>query len=232
MGYELQDILKDPTWLFDLCLPVYRFDFRGNPRDLSSWELTAGFEQPRFYDLADKRPFADAMLGWNADGLFLQFDVREKSRLKSPGMIHYTLEFFIDTRHGPGVHRATAYCHRFVFICSTMPGGVPASDTMRRIHGELTYIQRAKESPPDVHPENLFAGIVALAGGGYSFRVFLSKDVLNGYDPEEISELGIQYGLNDTSRGFQTMARSSTGGKTDDPSLWCRGKLMGPPSVA
>lgn len=229
MASSSQQILNDPTWLFELSMPVYRFDNSGDPKKLGGWELTSGFEQPRFFDLCDEVPIADAMLGWSLDGIFLQLDVRGKSPIRAARHA-VAIEFFVDTRRSPGVHRATEYCHRFVFLEELVNSRVPEGRIMR-MHGELTDIPRAKDTPPDVHPNDLYASITALDRDGYSLRAFLSKDVLNGFDPDEFPDLGLHYRLHDSVRGDQLLSRSSSGFKPDDPSIWCRGKLSGPPAI-
>ena len=59
------------------------------------------------------------------------------------------LRLWIDTRDTHNIHRASRFCHQFIF----MPTG--AGRNLADPYGELYFINRARENPKTVRPEAL-----------------------------------------------------------------------------
>ncbi|MFY8200860.1 MAG: hypothetical protein ACOVLE_09340 [Pirellula staleyi] len=222
---KLRELLGDPSWLFDLGFPIQPIV---EPRsvtkpELLEWALEDQYRVPPLSSLSGEPRFADVSLAWSDAGLFIHATVQTKSAKVSNALnqaLFFT--FYLDTRWSPGVHRATTYCHRFEFFLNR-----PASTQLVRGHGELANIQRARDFPAAIHPKNIAVGTLKREFG-YEIKAFLNADALTGFEPREFQELGIFYVINDVLLGSQCMARTRQSPFFEDPSLWCRGKLIQP----
>ena len=122
--------------------------------------------------------------------------------------------FLLDTRDVRDVHRATKYCHRFVFLPtdSTTRGGGHPSAAWLPIHRA-----KAHPNPVDVTRFRLAASVKK---EGFAFSAFLPADTLTGYDPKEHSRLGFWFSLFDAELGRFNLQNPSSFPVEEDPSLW------------
>ena len=222
---KLSELLGDPSWLFDIGFPIkFVNDSKSFAKpDRLEWELDDSFRIPPFSSLADEKRFAEFSIGWNDNGLFLHGSIRRpESDSLSRGNRTIHMSLYIDTRWSPGVHRGTTYCHRFDFICEPTD-----SSEILKGHGELGAMQRARANPEAVHPKDISVGLLARSFG-YELKAFLRADTLTGFDPREFQEIGLFYVLQSQTLGSQCMARSKNSPYFEDPSVWCRGKIIQP----
>ena len=123
------------------------------------------------------------------------------------------LQVWIDTRDTHNIHRATRFCHRFVFLPSG--GGrqyeLPVVDQL--------LIDRARENANPVRPEKLRVASVKLPTG-YKLSAFLPTMALTGFNPIDNPKLGFTYWLFDRERGEQTFSVGTEFPFPSDPSLW------------
>ena len=222
---QLNELLGDPSWLFDFGFPM--LEFRGhvsNPEDLQ-WELSEEFEIPAFSSISGGKRYAEARIAWSGRGLFFHAVLNEAANkaaiLKSVPSRMSLLSIYIDTRWSPGVHRANSFCHRFDCILNRPTSALPVS----RAHGELSPIQRARSAPADIHPKDISVATF-FNPQGYEIKAYLNGSSLTGYSPEEFQELGVFYTINDSALGNQVMARTLQSPYFEDPSVWCRTKLI------
>lgn len=222
---KLNELLGDPSWLFDLGFPIQSII---EPRSVMKperleWELGDECRVPPLSSLSSEPRFADVSLAWSDAGLFIHATIQSKgakvSNAPSQGLF---FTFYLDTRWSPGVHRATNYCHRFEFFLNR-----PPTTQLVRGHGELSTIQRARDFPTAIHPSDIAAGTLKREFG-YEIKAFLKADTLTGFEPREFQEIGVFYVINDVLLGSQCMARTRQSPFFEDPSLWCRGKLIQP----
>ena len=224
---KLIELLGDPTWLFDLGFPIQQLERRIAQPERLEWRLGDEFEIPSFRSLNGGKRFAEMSIAWSNDGLFFHSILKApggkavRSAASSVSSKSVLLSLYIDTRWSPGVHRATTYCHRFDFILKRPTSTEP----MDRGHGELNPIQRARAAPAPIHPNDISVATVGIPDG-YEIKAYLRGDTLTGYSPEEFQEVGIFYTINDSVFGNQIMARTLQSPYFEDPSVWCRGKLI------
>jgi len=228
---KLNELLGDPAWLFDFGFPISQISGRAAKPERLEWKLNGEYAIPEFGSLSGGKRFADAFVAWSEEGIFFQSRVRIPSAKGADATggtsagnaasktLHCSL--YIDTRWSPGVHRATSFCHRFDFILSRPTQSQPEL----RGHGELAPIQRARAAPADVHPTDIFVA-TSYKPDGYEIRAFLRGNSLTGYSPLEFPDIGIFYTINDTLVGTQIIARTLQSSFFEDPSVWCRAKLL------
>jgi hypothetical protein len=175
------------------------------------------YRLPSFAELEGKRSFADLRMGWNEEGLGFELSVIGKSQgiwcrdarvEDSDG-----LSVWIDTRDTHNVHRASRFCHRFVFLPA---GGGARSDQPVAV---LLPINRARELCKPVEPKALRVSSSKVEGG-YSMRCFVPAAALTGYDPNENPKLGFTYAVTDRELGWQTFSVGPEFPFAEDPSLW------------
>src|SRR5580700_7835794 len=133
-----------------------------------------------FAELDDQKNFADVRLGWNEFGLAVQVEVKGKEQVSvgdsdkpksSDG-----LSLWIDTRDARASHRASRFCHHFLFLASG--GGAEKDEPFVA----QTKINRAQQDAPMANlADVLFRG--RHTKSGYRLEAFLPVSVLSGFDP-------------------------------------------------
>ena len=180
-------------------------------------ELPASYKIPCFAELESRPMFADLRLGWNESGITVSLRVEGKTQLPwcrasrvedSDG-----LSLCLDTRDVHDVHRASRFCHRFVFL--PRGGGRASDQPMAR----LIDIHRARDNPKSVRDESLKIRAEKLANG-YRLRGMIPAEAITGFDPDEHIRLGFNYAVTDSELGWQTFAVGSEFPTLEDPSLW------------
>jgi hypothetical protein len=170
-----------------------------------------------FAQLDGLKNFADVRLGWNELGLAVQVEVRRKEQppvgdsdraRSSDG-----LSLWIDTRDARASHRASRYCHHFLFLAA----GSSADKDKPFI--TQVKINRAQQDAPQANLAEVPFRAQRLTGG-YRLEAFLPAAALYGFDPQEHSRLGIYYIVRDQELGDQFLSVNWDFPFSDDPSLW------------
>ncbi len=170
-----------------------------------------------FAELDGLKNFADVRLGWNDFGLAVQVAVRGKEqppvgdadRAKSSD----GLSLWVDTRDARASHRASRYCHHFLFRAA---GGGTDRDEPFITQAKINRAQQdapaanLAEAPFRAHPMK----------DGYRLEAFLPAAALYGFDPQEHPRLGVYYVVRDQELGDQFLAVNQDFPFSDDPSLW------------
>lgn len=170
-----------------------------------------------FAELDGQTNFADVRLGWNEFGLAVQVEVRGKKQPPAGDADRPKscdgLSLWIDTRDARASHRASRYCHHFLFLAAG--GGADREEPF------LTQakINRAQQDAPLANLADIPFRAHRLKGG-YRLEAFLPAAALYGYDPEEHSRLGVYYVVRDQELGDQFLSVNWDFPFSDDPSLW------------
>ncbi|VTS08950.1 DOMON domain-containing protein [Tuwongella immobilis] len=168
-------------------------------------------------DMDESPHFAELRIGWNAAGIGLTLDVRGKEAppVGDPDKPRASdgLSLWLDTRDARTFHRAGRYCHQFHFLPAA--GGADRDEPMAM----QTKIHRALADAPIAAPNDLPIRCIRRKTG-YRLEIFLSANVLNGFDPENNPRMGIFYAVRDLELGEQTLGISADFPFSDDPSLW------------
>lgn len=207
--------LLAPRFLFRFELPL--LECNAPWTDTGVW-LDENYRLPNLSELDDERPFADVRGAWRANGLV--FNVRVENRRQPPwcreGRLEDSdgLQVWIDTRPAGNVHRATQFCHRYVFL--PRGGGRRADEPI----ADQLLINRARENARPVRPRELRAAAQTEASG-YRLACLIPAGTLGGYDPDHHSRLGFNYAVLDRDFGLQTLTAGREVPFDEDPSLWC-----------
>lgn len=207
--------LLAPTFLFRFAAPCrYAKDMSA----ASPGPLPESHRLPCFAELDERRMFAEVRVGWNDVGLavHLKVDGKKQAPWCRDSKIEDSdgIQLWIDTRDTKTVHRAGRFCHRF----AVLPVGSGRNLDQPTIG--LLAINRARESPREIHERQLVARSKRYAGG-YELEAFFPAEALTGWDPAEHPKLGFNYAVFDRELGVQTFTigpEFST--VTEDPSLW------------
>ncbi len=180
-------------------------------------ELAADCQLPALGELEGMRPFADVRAAWSEAGL--AFSVRVEGK-KHPSWCRETrledsdsLQLWIDTRDTHNIHRASRFCHRFVFL----PGGA-GRDYDQPVADQL-LVDRARENASPVRPGQLQIA-VAKRATGYVLSAFIPAGALTGFNPVDHPRLGFTYFVFDRELGQQYFSVGSEFPFASDPSLW------------
>ncbi len=203
-----------PTFLFRFAAPCR---YRKTLWSQRGVKLPAAHTLPSFGELEGRPLFADLRAAWGETGM--AFELRVVGKRQSPWCRQTRwedsdgLQLWIDTRDTHNIHRASRFCHRFVFL--------PAGGGARQDQpvGELVPINRAKAQPKPVAAGQLQV-VSTLRSGGYELKAFLPASTLTGFDPVEHPRLGFSYAVIDRELGWQTFSVGPEFPFLEDPSLW------------
>jgi hypothetical protein len=211
--------LVDPTYLFrfELELQHHRCEWTAD-----GLELPANCRIPNLSTLAGQKRFADVRVAWDQDAIGFSVDVSGKrslpwcraSRLEDSD----AFQLWIDTRCSPGIHRATQFCHHFLF----MPTGGGAD--LHQPAGNLLPINRARQNP-NPPSKGSIQYYSKLRSGGYRLSGRLAAGAMTGFDPTQFARIGFFYAVVDRELGWQTLALSRDYPFVEDPSLWAEAAL-------
>lgn len=164
-----------------------------------------------------ERGFADVRMAWDAPGVAITLSVTGKhqpvwcreSRLEdSDGLI-----VWIDTRATHNIHRASKYCHSFIFLPSG--GGRQSAEPL----ADQMLINRARENARPVRPRELQVAS-KIKKDGYELSAFMPAVALEGFDPSNHRSLGFTYAVVDRELGLATFANGPAFPFGEDPSCW------------
>jgi hypothetical protein len=216
--------LIDPTFLFRFEIPLRHHDCSfGTTTAKPGLELPEECRLASFGALSGKRTFADVRMAWDKTGIAFTVEVSGKktaswcrdSRMEDSDGFH----LWIDTRCSPGIHRATQYCHRFLFMPS---GGGPRRDAPMT---GLIPINRARQNPKSP-PNGSIQVHVLPRHDGYRMAGRIAAAAMTGFDAAQFPRLGIYYAVIDRELGWQTFALSEEYPVVEDPSLWGEATLV------
>jgi hypothetical protein len=182
-------------------------------------------ESHRLLDLADldsgtadrEHIFADVRAAWSHEGLVFNVRVEGKSQPVwcREGRLEDSdgLQVWIDTRATLNIHRASRYCHRYVFL----PAGGGHGQT-EPVADQL-LINRARENARPIRPRELqLASKVTKTG--YVLAAFVPTIALAGFDPLQHRQIGFTYSVFDRELGMQTFATGAAFPFLEDPTCW------------
>jgi len=167
---------------------------------------------------------ADVRAAWNEQGL--AFSVRVAGKKQKPWFRANLpeesdgLQLWIDTRDVHNIHRATRFCHWFVFLPHGSGGRGPGQPL-----GETLSINRARNAPNPVSASQLKVRSEKRVDG-YLLEVFIPAEALTGFDTAEHPRLGFTYAVLDRELGEQTLGAGSPMPYQEDPSLWATLELV------
>ena len=206
--------LLPQRFLFRVAVPCLYRDPVWTPRGP---ELEEKHRLVDFGELEGRTSYAEVRAAWSHEGLVFRVQVRGKSqppwcRASRPEDSD-GLRLWIDTRDVHNVHRASHFCHAFLFL--------PAGEGSRADQAMAAWlpINRAREHPRAISPEALEVRS-SKARDGYVLSAFLPAESLTGYDPQEYPRLGFTYAVIDRELGEQTFGVGSPMPYQEDPSLW------------
>lgn len=208
-----------PRFLFRFAVPVRRNELVGATPTIS---LDQSFRLMNLAELDASTPhaepqFADVRMAWSPAGLAFQVTVDGKNQLpwcrESRLEDSDGLQVWIDTRATHNIHRASKFCHRFVFL--PRGGGskaeLPVTDQL--------LIHRARENARPVRPRELQVAS-RCTKSGYELQAFVPAVALSGFDPADHPKLGFTYAVIDRELGVQTFATGAGFPFQEDPSCW------------
>jgi hypothetical protein len=222
---ESTNALLAPRFLFRISAPVLRRDpvwksggleLEESHRLLNLSELDAG--------TADReKSFADVRAAWGHEGM--AFNVRVEGKSQPVWCREGRLEdsdgfqVWIDTRATLNIHRASRYCHRYVFLPA---GGGPGQTAPV---ADQLLINRARENARPIRPRELQVGS-KITKSGYLLAAFVPAAALAGFDPLQHRQIGFTYAVFDRELGLQTFATGAAFPFTEDPTCWAALELV------
>lgn len=217
--------LIPPRFLFRFSVPVVR---REPIWKRGGIELDASY---RLLDLAEldsgstqrERLFADVRMAWSLEGL--AFNVQVTGKKQPPWCREGRLEdsdgltVWIDTRATLDIHRASRYCHRYVFLPAGAGRGneEPVADQL--------LINRARENARPIRPRELQVAS-RITKTGYWLAGFVPAVALTGFDPQQHRVIGFTYAVLDRELGMQTFATGQPFPFDEDPTCWAALELV------
>jgi len=206
--------LIHPRFLFRLALPL--------PKREPLWtdpalELGDEHRLLPLGELDGARSFAEIRGAWSNQGLTFSVRVEGKTQplwcRESRPEDSDGWQVWIDTRATHNIHRASRFCHRFVFL----PAG--AGRGQLQPVAEQLIIPRARQNAPSVRPQ-LLQVRSQVRNDGYLLEAMLPAEALAGFDPDEHRQLGFTCAVYDRELGLQTFSAGPEYPYEEDPSVW------------
>jgi hypothetical protein len=209
-------------FLFRFSFPVRRVEQSAAQKPFLDLDKTPPL--PDLSGLDAAASFASLRAGWNDAGLGFRLEVGAKKMpvyadpndpTQSDG-----LQLWIDTRNTQSVHRASRFCHNFVFwpIPANWPKGSTKEDGGAAGSQQLA-IALAKEDAP-MGRAGLLRSVARPRRGGYQMDIWIPAECLQGYDRESNPLLGFYYAVRDAELGEQFLTVGREFPFDHDPSLW------------
>ena len=123
------------------------------------------------------------------------------------------VSILIDSRDTHNIHRASRFCHRFVFL----PQG-SGTKSLSPV-ATMVNIARSKENPKAINDSVLKIRSEKRIDG-YILRGAIPGSAITGWDPVEHVRLGFNYVLSDRELGCQIYSGDLEMPVISDPSLW------------
>jgi len=180
-------------------------------------ELPVECRLPALGELESQPSIGDVRAAWSEAGLAFSARVEGKrhpswcreSKLEDSD----ALQLWIDTRDTHNIHRASRFCHRFIFL----PAG--GGRNYEQPVADQLLVDRARENANPVRP-----GLLKVASerrvDGYVMSAFIPAAALTGFNPADHPKLGFTYFLFDRELGQQFFSMGSEFPFASDPSLW------------
>jgi hypothetical protein len=203
--------------------PSFLFRFAAECRFLAAlWspkgiDLTDDYRLPGFAELDDAPQRVIVKSGWSEQGL--SFSITASGKKQPPWCRENRIEdsdgfyVWIDTRDTHNIHRASRFCHQFVFLPTG--GGHRLDEAV----AEMLPINRARENPNSVKP-GIVRAITHKTEDGYRLDCHIPAAALTGWDPAEHKKLGFHWALIDRELGEHTFCCPPGLPYREDPSVW------------
>lgn len=180
-------------------------------------ELAADHRLPSLTELDGEKSVADVRVSWSDAGL--AFSVRVEGK-KHPNWCRDSkledsdgIQLWIDTRDTHNIHRASRFCHRFIFL--PFGGGRNFANPV----ADQLLVDRARENANPVRPGQLRVATEKRVDG-YVMSMFIPAAALTGFNPVDHPRLGFTYSLFDRELGQQYFSVGAEFPFASDPSLW------------
>jgi hypothetical protein len=206
--------LISPTFLFQFAVPCRHVEKLWTPRGV---ELSDDFLLPSFAELDDAPRRVQVRAAWSDQGVVISATVTGKKQ--APWCRENRIEdsdgFFlwIDTRDTHNIHRASRFCHQFVFL----PTG--AGHRQDEPVAEILPINRARENPKPP-PRGALQGVFHKQRDGYRLDCCVPAAAMTGFEPAEHPRLGFHWALIDREIGEHTFCCPPGLPYREDPSVW------------
>ncbi len=137
--------------------------------------------------LLEEEKFADLAMSYSQSGLHIRLKVNQAFQDVAFPDVHKgdSLELFFDTRDRKSAGTIHKFCHHFVFLPKEI-GGIQAC--------EMTKFRLE-----DAHPLCDFKLLqieASFKSKEYELQIFIDKEALYGFDPEQFNRLGFTYRVN------------------------------------
>jgi len=180
-------------------------------------ELPIEAKLQNFAALDGQRNFADVRVAWNELGLAVTVEVKGKEQPlvgdSDKPKTSDGLWLLLDTRDARASHRASRYCHHFLFLAT---GGGRDKDSA--FVAQLKINRAQQDAPLANLAEVPFRAYTVKSG--YRLEVFLTAGTLYGFDAREHPRLGVCYCVRDQELGDQFSSVNWEFPFAEDPSLW------------
>ena len=123
-------------------------------------------------------------------------------------------QLWLDTRNTQSIHRASRFCHHFVFLPGT--GGKRGESAT----AQQLVLSRWPKKMPRLNRAGLLRVASRVSKGGYVLDAWIPAESLHGYDPDANPLLGFYYVVRDAELGEQFLAVGRDFPFDHDPSLW------------
>jgi hypothetical protein len=161
----------------------------------------------------DDATIAKVSMGWSAQGLHFLIESRyPMNEVLFPDFTRGdVVELLIDCRDNKQSYHLSRFCHHFVCF------NAPIEHEGKPVYGVEVTRFRGEDTHPICSPEK----IEVESHSSKKFSIFLPRDILVGYEPEQFPRIGFSYCVRTHTELQQTFGASNEDFAVEQqPSLW------------
>ena len=200
---------QEPS-LFDLArtplVPVPLFRFKFPLHKASDFPLQEKHILPNLSQLNESDYYSPVYIGWSEDGLRIEVDYPNQEFSQEEDRI----ELFIDTRDNKQGNYPTKFCHHFLIYPEQVEGLF--GKELTKFRGEDTH---------DLANPKLFQVSIREKRKQKTVEIFIPKEALSGYDPEQFNRIGFTYRVHARDEESQLFSTSPQFSIEQNPCLFC-----------
>lgn len=214
MRFRFKREESEPS-IFDLAanplVPIPLFKFKFPLHRFKEFPLLKQHELSDLTPLNESEYTTPIFVGYDQNGLAFQihFPKREFSCFPTNFKEGDALELFIDTRDNKQANYQTKFCHHFLFYPEQVEG----------IYGKEITRFRGEETHDLANPRS-FQVTRREKRGGTIMEIYIPKEALYGYDPDQFNRIGLTYRLHLKDHGIQLFSTSPQFSIEQNPSFF------------
>lgn len=226
---NLSEKMRGSFWLFDTAVFIQRFDVLDSPTAIFtdlSWSLSDRYLLPRVSELANVDKAMDLKSAWHEKGMFVEAEIPLGNKVPPSSIFPQStwIGFWVNTRFAPGIQRGNENCTglrcSLPLIHKKSPSTVGGFHWFKLVRSSITRDQTIDSNFAPVQVDLITEDRARV-------KFFVDRKCLPNFNPIEFPEIAFDVCVVIDNYACRfNYANTDPNGHNDNPSLWCRAKLV------